>query len=641
MGMGQMGMGNPYMNMNFDPSNPYGNYYGGMNMYNQNMMQQPMGYFQQPPMQNQPFYQNQPQQPAPQNNNNDDDDTIPGMKKKKKKKGQNQPQPQPQQTQPSPKPQQPMNQNFNQPYNQGFNNQPFGQNNFAQNKPANKPQPQAKPANKPQQQPQKKADKPQPKPAQQPKPAPAKKPDAEVQDAAKKVEEMSLEQKELTEDLFEGQMIEVDKTRQPVSIVFIGHVDSGKSTISGSLLYHLKLVDERMIEKYQREAKVHNRESWFMAYIMDVNEEEKDKGKTVEIGKAFFETPHKRFTLLDAPGHSGYIPNLLQGACQADFAGLVIAAKKGEFEAGFDKSGSTREHALLLKALGVTQLIIMINKMDEETVKWSQERYETIKKNLKPFLKSCGYQEKNVHWIPVSGLYGDNLVNRVDPHRCPWYDGPTLIELLDSIDPPKRDENGPIRLSVLDRYKENSLFIMGKLESGIIKQGETYTLMPNKTKIEVGWLFDTEERGVPYAKPGESIRIRCKGVDSENDVSRGNILCSNDDLCAVFNVFEAEIIILELQEQQIIANGFKCMLHFHTYIEECTIEIKCEIDKETKTEKKVKFVRSQARIKAFVKTNIPICGEKYEKCPNLGRFSMRYEGQTIAIGKILKYKPYK
>lgn len=605
------------------------------------MMQQPMGYFQQPPMQNQPFYQNQPQQPAPQNNNNDDDDTIPGMKKKKKKKGQNQPQPQPQQTQPSPKPQQPMNQNFNQPYNQGFNNQPFGQNNFAQNKPANKPQPQAKPANKPQQQPQKKADKPQSKPAQQPKPAPAKKPDAEVQDAAKKVEEMSLEQKELTEDLFEGQMIEVDKTRQPVSIVFIGHVDSGKSTISGSLLYHLKLVDERMIEKYQREAKVHNRESWFMAYIMDVNEEEKDKGKTVEIGKAFFETPHKRFTLLDAPGHSGYIPNLLQGACQADFAGLVIAAKKGEFEAGFDKSGSTREHALLLKALGVTQLIIMINKMDEETVKWSQERYETIKKNLKPFLKSCGYQEKNVHWIPVSGLYGDNLVNRVDPHRCPWYDGPTLIELLDSIDPPKRDENGPIRLSVLDRYKENSLFIMGKLESGIIKQGETYTLMPNKTKIEVGWLFDTEERGVPYAKPGESIRIRCKGVDSENDVSRGNILCSNDDLCAVFNVFEAEIIILELQEQQIIANGFKCMLHFHTYIEECTIEIKCEIDKETKTEKKVKFVRSQARIKAFVKTNIPICGEKYEKCPNLGRFSMRYEGQTIAIGKILKYKPYK
>ena len=182
---------------------------------------------------------------------------------------------------------------------------------------------------------------------------------------------------------------------------------------------------------------------------------------------------------------------------------------------------------------------------------------------------------------------------------------------------------------------------MGKLESGIIKYGETYTLMPNKIKIEVGWLFNSEERGIPYAKPGESVRIRVKGLENESDVTRGNILCSNEDLCAVFNIFEAEILILELQEQQIIANGFKCVLHFHTYIEECTLEIKCEIDKETKTEKKVKFVRSQARIKAFIKTNIPLCGEKYEKSNNLGRFSLRYEGQTVAIGKIIRYKPYK
>ena len=368
---------------------------------------------------------------------------------------------------------------------------------------------------------------------------------------------------------------------------------------------------------------------------------EEEKGKTVEIGKAFFETETKRFTLLDAPGHAGYIPNLLQGACQADFAGLVIAAKKGEFEAGFERTGSTREHTLLLKALGVNQLIVIVNKMDEETVKWSQERYESIQAQLKPFLKSCGFNvEKNVHWIPISGLNGDNLIKKIDSHKCPWYTGPTLIELLDSIEAPKRNDTGPVRLSVLDRYKEKNLYIMGKLENGVLKHGETYTLMPNKLKIEVDWLFDTEERGVPYAKPGESVRIRCKGLDNENEVSRGNVLCSNDDLCAIFNVFEAEIQVLELQEQQIIANGFKCILHFHTYIEECTIDIKCEIDRQKKTEKKVKFVRSQARIKAFVKTNNPLCGEKYERFPQLGRFSMRFEGMTIAIGKILKYKPY-
>ena len=161
--------------------------------------------------------------------------------------------------------------------------------------------------------------------------------------------------------------------------IFGGHVDAGKSTISGNLLYSLGQIDERIIEKYQREAKVKNRESWFMAYIMDINEEEREKGKTIEIGKAFFETEHRRFTLLDAPGHAGYIPNLLQGACQADFAGLVISAKKGEFEAGFDKSGSTREHTLLLKALGVNQLIVVVNKMDEESVKWNEERYNEIK----------------------------------------------------------------------------------------------------------------------------------------------------------------------------------------------------------------------------------------------------------------------
>ena len=437
-------------------------------------------------------------------------------------------------------------------------------------------------------------------------------------------------------------MIDVDTTHQPVSIVFVGHVDCGKSTISGSLLYNLGKVDDRAIEKYKREAKVKNRESWFMAYIMDTYEEEREKGKTVDIGKASFTTPHRRFTLLDAPGHAGYIPNLLLGACQADFAGLVISAKKGEFESGFDKQGSTREHTLLLKALGVNNLIVMVNKMDEESVKWSKERYDNIVKTLKPFIHNCGFDvEKNVKWIPISGLTGENLCFPLDKHKCDWYDGPNLIEIMDTIELPKRDESGPVRVSILDRYKENQIYIMGKIESGTIKFGDVYTLMPSGTKIIVDWLFNSEEKGVPYALPGENIRIRCKGIDNENEVNRGNILCSNDNLCLTFNVFEAEIKILELPNNLIIAEGFNCMLHYHTFIEECTITPKSEIDRKTKVETKVKFVRSQARLKAFVKTKNVLCGEKYETFNNLGRFSMRYEGSTIAIGKILKVKPYK
>ena len=451
-----------------------------------------------------------------------------------------------------------------------------------------------------------------------------------------------IEGTDLVEDSFEGKMISVDTTHEPVSIVFVGHVDSGKSTISGSLLYSLGKVDERAIEKYKREAKVKNRESWFMAYIMDTYEEEREKGKTVDIGKASFTTPHRRFTLLDAPGHAGYIPNLLLGACQADFAGLVISAKKGEFESGFDKQGSTREHTLLLKALGVNNLIVMVNKMDEDSVKWSKERYDNIVKTLKPFIHSCGFDiEKNVKWIPISGLTGENLCIPLDKHKCDWYDGPDLIQIMDTIELPKRDENGPVRVSILDRYKENQVYIMGKIESGTIKYGDTYTLMPSGAKITVDWLFNSEEKGVPYALPGENIRIRCKGIDSENEVNRGNILCSNDNVCLVFNVFEAEIQILELPDNLIIAEGFNCMLHYHTFIEECTITPKSEINRKTKVETKVKFVRSQARLKAFVKTKNILCGEKYETFNNLGRFSMRYEGSTIAIGKILKIKPYK
>ena len=280
--------------------------------------------------------------------------------------------------------------------------------------------------------------------------------------------------------------------------------------------------------------------------------------------------------------------------------------------------------------------------MDEESVKWSKERYDNIVKTLKPFIHSCGFDvEKNVKWIPISGLTGENLCVPLDKHKCDWYTGPDLIEIMDTIELPKRDENGPVRVPILDRYKENQVYIMGKIESGTIKYGDVYTLMPSGAKITVDWLFNSEEKGVPYALPGENIRIRCKGIDSENEVNRGNILCSNDNLCLTFNVFEAEIQLLELPDNLIIAEGFGCMLHYHTFIEECTITPKSEINRKTKAETKVKFVRSQARLKAFVKTKNVLCGEKYETFNNLGRFSMRYEGSTIAIGKILKVKPYK
>merc|ERR1719491_1279904 len=204
--------------------------------------------------------------------------------------------------------------------------------------------------------------------------------------------------------------------REHFNLVFIGHVDAGKSTLSGNILYLTDNVDKRTIERYEREAKERNRESWFLAFIMDTNEEERAKGKTGEVGRAHFNTDVKRYTILDAPGHKNYVPNMIMGASQADVAVLVISARKGEFETGFDRGGQTREHALLAKTLGVSFLVVVINKMDDPTVNWEKTRFDECVKKLRPFLKSCGFTiKKEVKFMPISGLSGANVIDPVDP----------------------------------------------------------------------------------------------------------------------------------------------------------------------------------------------------------------------------------
>lgn len=387
------------------------------------------------------------------------------------------------------------------------------------------------------------------------------------------------------------------------------------------------MVDERTIEKFQKEAKTNNRESWFMAYIMDITDDERQKGKTSEVGKAFFKTQTRRFTILDAPGHAGYIADMLKGASQADFAGLVISAKTGEFESGFEKDGRTREHTILAKSLGVSKLICMVNKMDEDSVKWSEERFNQIKTDLSEFLKKVGYKSDDVYWIPISGLTGDNLVDNVSSHKCPWYTGPHFLELLDSLPVPDREADAPVRMPILDRYKDAGMHVLGKLESGTIKYGNTYTLMPSKQNIDVAFIWNSEENGVKYSKPGEGIRIRIKGIDNEAEIGTGMVICSPDNLCPVFQTFEAEVMFMELVEHKpIICNGYMCVIHIHTIEEECTIDqIICQIDK--KEEKKVKFINGYTRAKVVISVSKVICADKFENFKSMGRFTLRDEGK--------------
>ncbi|PHJ16172.1 elongation factor tu [Cystoisospora suis] len=436
-------------------------------------------------------------------------------------------------------------------------------------------------------------------------------------------------------------------SRPHLNVVFIGHVDAGKSTTCGNILYLTGGVDERTIEKYEKEAKEKNRESWFLAFVMDINEEERQKGKTVEVGRAYFSTPNRRFTLLDAPGHKAFVPNMIEGAAQADVGVLIISARKGEFETGFEKGGQTREHALLAKTLGVNQLVVAVNKMDEPTCGWSQARFEEIEKKLTPFLKSCGFNPaKDLSFIPISGLQGQNLKDHVsrpgtkayDP-RASWYgtDRPSLFELFDSLSPPDRKEDDPLRVPILDGYKDNGVIALGKVEAGTLTPGMNCILMPNKNKVKVLGVY-IEDDEVAYAKPGENVRIKLLGVE-EDQLGNGMMLCPVADPCPVVSSFVGRLGIVELLEHRpLITAGYSCVLHAHTAREEVTlIKLLEVVDKKTKRKKcNPQFVKNDCMVTVEISLQNPVCLEEFEKMAQLGRFTLRDEGKTIGIGRVLQ-----
>lgn len=296
-------------------------------------------------------------------------------------------------------------------------------------------------------------------------------------------------------------------------MVFIGHVDAGKSTICGNLMFLNNVVDQRTIQKYKEEAKEKGRDSWWLAYVMDVSDEEKAKGKTVEVGRAQFDTPNKKYTIFDAPGHKNYVPNMIMGAALADVAGLVISARKGEFEAGFEKDGQTREHAQLAKSLGVQRLIVIVNKMDD--CNWKKQRYDEIQKGLVPFLENTGYSEKDLVFVPIAGLQGHNIAESVPNNICAWYKGKTLMQILDEVTMEKRDPVGGLRIPIIDKMKDSGLIVHGKVENGTIRLGDKLAIMPAGNPAQVLQLSDGKGRPVEYAAPGENVQIKINVADEE------------------------------------------------------------------------------------------------------------------------------
>ncbi|KDE08186.1 hypothetical protein MVLG_01665 [Microbotryum lychnidis-dioicae p1A1 Lamole] len=464
----------------------------------------------------------------------------------------------------------------------------------------------------------------------------AAKEDAKTADALLH-EVRAVADEETLADLYGNDEEAMKNIKPHINIVFIGHVDAGKSTMGGNILYLCGMVDKRTLEKYEKEAKEAGRESWYLSWALDSTSQEREKGKTVEVGRAYFETDARRYTILDAPGHKTFIPSMISGAAQADVAVLVISARKGEFETGFEKGGQTREHAMLVKTAGVQKLVVVVNKMDDPTVNWDKARFDEIQGKLTPFLKGTGYNVKtDVQFIPISGFTGANLKEDVDRKVAPWVEGVSLLNFLDNMALVDRKTNAPLLMPISDKYADMGTVVVGKVESGKLRKGQNLLLMPNKTPVTVTGINNEMEEEVPLALCGDNVRVRLRGVEDE-DVFVGFVLSSVEQPVHTVTHFEAQLVIVD--HKNIICAGYGAVMHVHTLSEEVALsKLLHYYDKKSgkKSRRPPQFAKKGQKIIALIETAAPVSVERFADHPQLGRFTLRDEGKTIAIGKITK-----
>ncbi|TVY25568.1 Eukaryotic peptide chain release factor GTP-binding subunit [Lachnellula hyalina] len=451
--------------------------------------------------------------------------------------------------------------------------------------------------------------------------------------------EVDAVEKEQAADVDEETLKEI-YGKEHVNIIFIGHVDAGKSTLGGSILYATGMVDERTMEKNKKEAKEMGRETWYLSWALDLTKEERSKGKTVEVGRGFFETEKRRYSILDAPGHKTYVPSMIGGASQADVGILVISARKGEYETGFEKGGQTREHAMLAKTQGVNKLIVVINKMDDPTVEWSEKRYTECTTKLAQFLKATGYNLKtDVFFMPIAAQQSMGIKDRIPKGVAPYYDGPSLLEYLDNMKTLERKVNAPFMMPINGKYRDMGTLVEGKIESGVVKKQMSLIMMPNRDKVDVATVYGETEEETNAAQCGDQVRLRLRGIEEE-DILPGFVLCSPKRLVHCVVAFEAQIRVLELKT--ILSAGFNCVMHVHSAIEEVTFgALLHKLQKGTNRKSKVPPSHAKKGDSIIARMEViggagSVCVEKFEDYPQLGRFTLRDQGQTIAIGKITK-----
>lgn len=436
------------------------------------------------------------------------------------------------------------------------------------------------------------------------------------------------------------------KEKTHINIVVIGHVDSGKSTTTGHLIYKCGGIDKRTIEKFEKEAQEMGKGSFKYAWVLDKLKAERERGITIDIALWKFETAKYYVTIIDAPGHRDFIKNMITGTSQADCAVLIVAAGTGEFEAGISKNGQTREHALLAFTLGVKQLIVGVNKMDSTEPPYSESRFEEIKKEVSSYIKKIGYNPAAVAFVPISGWHGDNMLE--PSTKMPWFkgwqverkegkaEGKCLIEALDAILPPARPTDKALRLPLQDVYKIGGIGTVpvGRVETGVLKPGTIVVFAPANITTEVKSV-EMHHEALQEAVPGDNVGFNVKNV-SVKELRRGYVAGdSKNNPPKGAADFTAQVIVLNHPGQ--ISNGYTPVLDCHTAHIACKFaEIKEKVDRRSgkSTEENPKSIKSGDAAIVNLVPSKPLCVEAFQEFPPLGRFAVRDMRQTVAVGVI-------
>ena len=420
------------------------------------------------------------------------------------------------------------------------------------------------------------------------------------------------------------------KEKPNMNVVFVGHVDAGKSTTVGRLLFDTGIVSEQEMKKLKEEAEKHGKAGFEFAYVMDKIKEERERGVTIDLAYRKIMTQKYQVTIIDAPGHRDFVKNMITGASQADAAFLVVAATTGI-------EPQTTEHLWLLRTMGVQNLSVLVNKMD--AVNYDEAKYNKVKEDVTALLKTVGYKIEKVAFIAGSGQKGDNIAKKSP--NMPWYNGPTLVEQIDSFPQPELPTNLPMRMPVQDVYEITGIGTVpvGKVETGVMKVGQKVMVLPGRTGKGVAGEIKTIEmhhEAMPEALAGDNVGVNVRGV-GKKDIARGDVICDASAPIPIVEEFIANMAVIN--HPTVLAKGYTPVFHIHTAQVPCQfVELIEQID--PKTGQVIKqnpdFLKNGDVAKVRIRPQGNLCLETQKDNPYMSRFAVRDAGQTVAAGMCIE-----